>query len=99
PRHWWSHLDLLSAGAAGEAQRRLPVSVGTNDYGPSSTNYGLHESDATACALGSHHLPGARRTQPAARIHSGRLRRWELCEMDVLGDRVPHPAAAHQLVS
>jgi hypothetical protein len=67
-------------------------------YGPSSTNHGLHESDAAACAVRSHHLPGASGTQPAARIHSRRVDRGELREMDVLGDRVPHSAATHQLV-
>src|SRR5712692_3188098 len=46
PRHWWSYLDPLSAGATGRPRRACQFSFGTNDYGPSSTNHGLRESDA-----------------------------------------------------
>ena len=41
PRHWWSYLDPLSAGATGGPAAPANFS-GTNDYGPSSTNAGLH---------------------------------------------------------
>jgi enoyl-CoA hydratase/carnithine racemase len=58
---------------------------------------GLHPGGGGAERLP--HLVGRGRAGLSlARIHSGRIGRRELREMDVLGDRVPHSAATHQLV-
>ena len=67
-------------------------SFGTNDYGPSTTNYGFHESDAAARAVRSHHLSGASWTQLGQDPFPTRCR-GKFREMDVLGYRVPHSAA------